>query len=166
MPRREVVVHDYANMFILPLVGGMCMASYFQLIPHSIPMWTMLIYIVFDFGTQMGLDRLQGTEATITKHTHLHPHTAWIATIPSCVPKASLILVHHVFTAVLLLVALRYIERFGKYGAMDGMVELNTFFLVARRSLPVKSLQPLCNVLYWATYPMFRLFMYVDVSGC
>ncbi len=63
---------------------------------------------------------------------------------------------------MLLLVALRYIDRFGVYGAMDGMVELNTFFLVGRRSLPIVALQPVCNVLYWATYPLFRLFMY----GC
>lgn len=86
--------------------------------------------------------------------------TVWIAAVPTCVPKAPLILTHHVFTAVLLLVALSHLDRFGYYGALDGMVEINTFFLVARRTFPVKSLQPLFAALYWATYPLFRLFMY------
>lgn len=51
-------------------------------------------------------------------------------------------------------------------GALDGMVELNTFFLVARRTFPIKAPQPIFAALYWATYPIFRLFMYALCLSC
>lgn len=138
MPRKEVVQHDLANLVILPVVGALCTAAYFEQLPYTVPMAVMLVYIIIDF--------------------------AWIAAVPTCVPKAPLILTHHVFTAVLLLIALYDIQRFGYYGVLDGMVEVNTFFLVARRTFPVKAVQPVFGVLYWATYPLFRLFMYVVVG--
>lgn len=90
MPRKEVIQHDYANLIVLPVVGSLCTAAYFQVLPYAVPMATMLAYIIVDF--------------------------VWIAAVPTCVPKAPLILTHHVFTAVLLLVALSDLGRFGYYG--------------------------------------------------
>lgn len=50
MPRTEVVQHDNANLVILPVVGCLCAAAFFQLLPYAVPMSVMLVYITIDFG--------------------------------------------------------------------------------------------------------------------
>jgi hypothetical protein len=73
----------------------------------------------------------------------------WIALSPSAVPKfSSVILVHHLFTFLILLHPLRYPEH-SIETCRDGIVELNTFFLIARRQARRGSL---LNVLFSFCY--------------
>ena len=59
--------------------------------------------------------------------------SVWIAFSPDAVPKfSSVILLHHVLTFFILLHPLRYSEH-SIETCRDGIVELNTFFLIARR---------------------------------
>jgi hypothetical protein len=60
----------------------------------------------------------------------------WILVQPATLPSLhSLILGHHVVTILLLTFPLRHPD-FAHFTCWDGLTELNTFFLVARRQFP------------------------------
>lgn len=117
----------------------------------------LLVYMLIDFGTGCYKPHSLVPQTTISC-VHLPP-TVWIAAIPTCVPKAPLILLHHVITTAMIVIALCNLERIGFYASLDGTVELNTFFLIARRTFPIKSWQPFFDTLYWATWVPLRLLM-------
>mmetsp|Transcript_28495 Transcript_28495/g.70231 ORF Transcript_28495/g.70231 Transcript_28495/m.70231 type:complete len:220 (+) Transcript_28495:117-776(+) len=78
--------------------------------------------------------------------------TLWIVLFPSAVPRfAWAIILHHILTFFILLHPLRYPEH-SIETCRDGIVELNTFFLISRRQLQRGSaLNVLCDLCYKAT---------------
>lgn len=58
------------------------------------------------------------------------------------------ILFHHFVTLVLLAVPLVH-PHLHWYTCVDGLVEINTFLLIARRSTRSPRLRRLCSWLYW-----------------
>jgi hypothetical protein len=65
--------------------------------------------------------------------TYIAVDTMWIAFSPSAVPRyAWAIVLHHVLTFMILLHPLRFPEH-AIETCRDGIVELNTFFLITRR---------------------------------
>lgn len=151
-----MINHDYANLVCMPVLGSLCVAACLGVIPCNFVLGVLLAYMVLDVGTPC-----------IACLHPITPHnTVWIAAVPTCVPKAPLILVHHVVTITLTIIALCYLERIGFWACLDGTVEVNTFFLIARRTFPIKSWQPLFDKLYWVTWVPLRLFMYVEGATC
>lgn len=60
----------------------------------------------------------------------------WILLQPATLPSLhGLILGHHVVTLLLLLFPYRY-PAFARFTCWDGITEINTFFLIARRQFP------------------------------
>lgn len=101
-------LHDTLNV---PLVGGLsvlCIAGLLGVMdPHLITK-VFITYIVLD--------------------------ALWICVSPSAVPKhAWAIVLHHVLTFLILLHPLRYPEH-AIETCRDGIVEVNTFFLILRRN--------------------------------
>eukprot|EP00884_Botryococcus_braunii_P020500 jgi/Botrbrau1/7133/Bobra.0143s0013.1 len=82
----------------------------------------------------------------------------WVLYEPDAVPSLpSVILWHHIITFMLLLFPL-FRPDFANFTCWDGLTEINTFFLVARRQLPEHF--RLLNALYWITFIPFRCIMY------
>jgi hypothetical protein len=82
----------------------------------------------------------------------------WVAVQPEAVPSLpSVILFHHAVAFVLLLFPLRH-PQLGTYTCWDGLVEINTLFLIARRQL--RTGRQLFGWLYWATFFPLRMAMY------
>eukprot|EP00887_Chlorella_sp_A99_P006037 scaffold22.g6037.t1 len=82
----------------------------------------------------------------------------WVAAQPDCVPSLPrVILFHHAATAVLLYFPLRYPEL-GVFTCLDGVTEINTAFLIARRHW--RGAARLFNFLYWTTFVAMRLVLY------
>ena len=75
--------------------------------------------------------------------------TCWIVLSPSAVPRfAGAIVFHHLVTLAILYHPLMH-EEYHIETCRDGIVELNTFFLIARRQLARGSLlNRLCDVMY------------------
>lgn len=46
-----------------------------------------------------------------------------------------------------------------KYTCVDGVVELNTLFLIARRQLPWRPARKLCSWLYWGSFIPMRCIL-------
>jgi hypothetical protein len=88
----------------------------------------------------------------------------WVAVLyePDAVPSLpSVILWHHIITFLLLLFPL-FRPEFANFTCWDGLTEINTFFLVARRQLPEQF--QLLNALYWITFIPFRCALLPDPS--
>ena len=87
----------------------------------------------------------------------------WILLWPHSLPsKPNVILFHHVVTMGLLGFA-RLNPEFAKYTCLDGLTEINTFFMVLRRqSNFARTLMHRC---YWATYIPLRLVLYTALVG-
>ena len=82
----------------------------------------------------------------------------WILVEPSAVPSLpNVILLHHAVTFILLCFPLRY-ASLATYTCWDGICEINTFFLIARRQW--KSVRKPFSFLYWATFFPMRIFLY------
>jgi len=141
-------LHDALNV---PLVGGlsvMCILGLLGLMDAHLITKIFIAYVVVD-----GL---------------------WIAVSPSAVPKhAWAIVLHHVLTFFILLHPLRYPEH-AIETCRDGIVEVNTFFLIVRRNTPRGSIvNRVCDVLYhwtlsirffWQPYLIyhFRIITHTD----
>lgn len=77
------VRHDQANLVLLPILGCLTVAGLLQLVDPLLVTYAFTLYTVFDL--------------------------AWIAIQPDAVPsKPTLILMHHVFTLLLLGIPLRF----------------------------------------------------------
>ena len=141
-------LHDALNV---PLVGGlsvMCILGLLGLMDAHLITKIFITYITID--------------------------ALWIIISPSAVPKhAWAIVLHHVLTFAILLHPLRYPEH-AIETCRDGIVELNTFFLITRRNLTRGSLlNRLCDVAYhltlsirffWQPYLIyhFRIITHMD----
>ena len=141
-------LHDALNV---PLVGGlsvMCILGLLGLMDAHLITKIFITYITID--------------------------ALWIVISPSAVPKhAWAIVLHHVLTFAILLHPLRYPEH-AIETCRDGIVELNTFFLITRRNLTRGSLlNRLCDVAYhltlsirffWQPYLIyhFRIITHMD----
>lgn len=83
---------------------------------------------------------------------------AWILIEPDAVPSMpNVILLHHFVTFVLLCFPLQY-PHLARYTCWDGICEINTFFLIARRQW--KSVRGPFSFLYWATFFPLRIVLY------
>lgn len=83
----------------------------------------------------------------------------WIWFERDAVPSLpNVILLHHAVTFALLCFPLRYPEELAVFTCWDGLCEINTFFLIARRQW--KPLRRPLSVLYWATFFPLRIFLY------
>ena len=119
-------LHDALNV---PLVGGlaiMCILGLLGLMDAHLITKIFISYIAVD--------------------------TIWIVLSPSAVPRfAWAIVLHHVLTFLILLHPLRFPEH-AIETCRDGIVELNTFFLIARRQLTRGSLlNRACDLMYHLT---------------
>lgn len=125
-------LHDQVNLVLLPALGVAAIAGLAGLVdPWAVTVF-LTAYIVADL--------------------------LWIAVEPTCLPSLpKVIMAHHVVTLVLLSFPLRYPE-FGLYTCLDGLAEVNTYFLIARRQY--KQWATVCDVLYWATFVPFRIVLY------
>ena len=99
--------------------------------------------------------------------------TIWILIFPDSIPSmASFIVLHHVLTFCILLHPLRYPEH-SIETCRDGIVELNTFFLILRRQLRRGSFANiLCNSCYnltlgiryvWQPYLIYHFFIITNI---
>mmetsp|Transcript_7954 Transcript_7954/g.29416 ORF Transcript_7954/g.29416 Transcript_7954/m.29416 type:complete len:228 (+) Transcript_7954:268-951(+) len=122
---REIRQHDLFNTVALPLIGSMAVVGLFGAIDPTTVTQAFLLYIVFDF--------------------------LWVVSVPKCVPRGhKLIVIHHLATLGLVQHALRHPET-AFFTCLDGLVELNTAFLVLRRQLPY-GISHAFNVMYWITF--------------
>ena len=84
----------------------------------------------------------------------------WIWLQPEAVPSLpSVILLHHFCTFVLLLFPLRY-PQLAAYTCWDGLVELNTLCLIARRQLRWGAARSAFGFAYWASFFPLRMGLY------
>ena len=82
----------------------------------------------------------------------------WIWLDPGCLPSMpGTIMVHHVVTVLLLLFPVRH-EGFHHLTCLDAIVELNTFFLIARRQFP--ACRGFMHWAYWVTFFPLRMVLY------
>lgn len=105
----EALLHDRFNLYALPVLGIAAILGIVGLMDGMLTTYMLTAYIVLDL--------------------------AWIVVIPAAVPALpGVIIFHHLVTLVLLAYPLRY-PHFSIYSNWDGLVEVNTFFLVARRQV-------------------------------
>eukprot|EP00951_Prasinocladus_malaysianus_P007508 scaffold54076_cov44-Prasinocladus_malaysianus.AAC.1 len=106
------LVHDRFNLYSLPVLGLMAFLGIVGALDGMITTLFLTMYIVLDL--------------------------AWIILVPDAVPALpGVIIFHHLVTLVLLAYPIRY-SHFAIYSNWDGLVEINTFFLIARRQVCMK----------------------------
>jgi hypothetical protein len=102
-------MHDSINVPVVGSLAALCIGGIFSLIDTLLVTKIFLAYIVLD--------------------------TVWIIIFPASIPNtARFIIFHHLLTFCILLHPLRYPEH-SMETCRDGIVELNTFFLILRRQL-------------------------------
>ena len=140
-------VHDYINVPIVGILASLCVAGLLDLVNTYVVTKIFVIYIILD--------------------------TIWILIFPDSIPSmASFIVLHHVLTFCILLHPLRYPEH-SIETCRDGIVELNTFFLILRRQLRRGSFANiLCNSCYnltlgiryvWQPYLIYHFFIITNI---
>jgi hypothetical protein len=140
--KRACVLHDIANLIFLPIL---CSFAFAGLCGWADP-WLFSLCI----STYVLLD------------------TVWIVLQPEAVPSAvAMIRVHHFVTLLLCLFPLLRPEV-AIFACLDGLTEINTFFLIARRQW--KSQRVVLTAMYWSTFIPIRLMLFpyllvVFVSG-
>lgn len=132
---RFAQLHDQVNLVCLPLLCGLCFWGLADPTNASL-CWNIsavfTAYIVADL--------------------------AWIFLLPECLPRfPGVVAVHHVVTLALLSYVLRH-PADAHFTCRDGLVELSTFFLIARRHCAGR-LSRACNALYWASTLALRFAM-------
>ncbi|KAL4431312.1 hypothetical protein ABPG75_006568 [Micractinium tetrahymenae] len=131
-PPRPAAVHDQVNLLLLPILGGLTIAGLTGHVAPELVTHLFLGYVLADM--------------------------AWVFLIPDAVPSLpGVILLHHFVTACLLCIPLRY-PHLHTYTCIDGLVELNTFFLIARRQC--HSLRKFFSLAYWGSFVPMRLVVY------
>ena len=77
---------------------------------------------------------------------------------PNCLPSIPrVVMFHHVVTILLLSIPLR-LNQFHTYTCLDAVVEINTFFLVAKRQWPF--LRQTMHWAYWISFFPLRMVLY------
>lgn len=128
----QVVLHDRANLVALPTIGCMVLAGLLGYIDTLLVTKAFIVYIVGDLF--------------------------WLILEPKAVPSRPRVIIwHHAVTFLLLQIPLRH-PQLGRYTCMDGLIEWNTFFLIARRQFP--RCYRAFNFLYWATFYPMRLALF------
>lgn len=132
--KRACIVHDQVNLALIPIIGALTIAGLVGAIDPAITTYAFLAYIALD--------------------------SVWLLLQPDAVPSLPfVILFHHAVTAVLLCVPLAH-PHLHWYTCVDGIVELNTMFLIARRQLPWRPARKLCSWLYWGSFLPMRCILY------
>mmetsp|Transcript_23472 Transcript_23472/g.79915 ORF Transcript_23472/g.79915 Transcript_23472/m.79915 type:complete len:199 (+) Transcript_23472:155-751(+) len=127
--KAQYELHDRVNLVVLPLLTTSCALGAAELVDSYAVTVVFTAYIVADL--------------------------VWVAACPGCVPRApGLICLHHVVTLALLAHPLRYPEH-AFFTCWDGMVELNTALLLARRQTS-GWVNEAFNAAYWATMWLLR----------
>lgn len=127
---RQYEIHDRANLFLLPVLCVLCIAGLAGFIDCYTVTLIFTVYIIFDLS--------------------------WIMLYPESLPRyPHVIMVHHVITLALLSHPLRF-PKDAHFTCLDGMVELSTFCLVARRQCR-GWMSKLLNYLYWTGTIALRL---------
>ncbi|KAL4438481.1 hypothetical protein ABPG77_000129 [Micractinium sp. CCAP 211/92] len=130
--KRACIIHDQVNLLLLPILGGLTIAGLTGHVAAELVTHLFLGYVLLDM--------------------------AWVLVIPDAVPSLpGVILLHHFVTACLLCIPLRY-PHLHRYTCIDGLVELNTFFLIARRQW--KPLRKFFSLAYWGSFVPMRLVVY------
>ena len=134
---RAIQLHDVVNLGLIPVVALGTILGILGKVDPVLVSQGFLLYVLIDF--------------------------VWLVVQPEAVPSLpNVILLHHVVTVVLLYFPLRYNEL-GIYTCIDGLCEINTFFLIARRQWP--RLKDLMDLLYWLTFIPSRTICY-PVGTC
>jgi len=134
---RAIQLHDVINLGLIPVVALGTILGILGKVDPVLVSQGFLLYVLIDF--------------------------VWLIVQPDAVPSLpNVILLHHVVTVVLLYFPLRYNEL-GIYTCIDGLCEINTFFLIARRQWP--RLKDLMDLLYWLTFIPSRTICY-PVGTC
>lgn len=82
----------------------------------------------------------------------------WIWVDPTCLPSIPrVVMFHHVVTILLLSIPLR-LNKFHTYTCLDAVVEINTFFLIAKRQWPF--LRQVMHWAYWTSFFPLRMVLY------
>ena len=119
---RPYVLHENANLLCLPLLCVLCFAGLAGLADCWLITVAFTAYIVADL--------------------------LWIIVWPESLPRFPLVIkVHHLITLALLSHPLRF-PKDAHFTCLDGLVELSTFFMVARRQC-TGTLSAVLNALYW-----------------
>lgn len=148
--------HDHFNIIVISLI--IFLDAIFLLkaltcddsnwMTSSCPLLCVAFYAVwFSFGTYLVCDLI------------------WIVQIPNCVASdPNAIIVHHLFTIGLMIIPLYHPELSLVLG-IDLMVEVNTLFLTLRRNSDMEGIFfRVCNVMFYATWVIFRLIMFPIVT--
>jgi hypothetical protein len=119
---RPYVLHENANLICLPLLCVACFAGLFGVADC----WRItVVFTAYILGDLL-----------------------WIIYWPESLPRFPLVIkVHHLITLALLSHPLRYPQD-ARFTCLDGLVELSTFFMVARRQC-TGTLSAALNALYW-----------------
>ncbi|KAL3161784.1 hypothetical protein ABBQ38_008878 [Trebouxia sp. C0009 RCD-2024] len=130
--KAAIRLHDRVNLIALPVVGVLSVAGLLGYYDQGKVTNMMLSYIVADL--------------------------LWIWLEPGCLPSMpGTIMVHHAVTILLLLFPLR-VEGLHHLTCWDTIVEINTFFLIARRQLP--SCRRLMHWAFWISFFPLRMVLY------
>lgn len=88
--------------------------------------------------------------------------TVWVILVPSCViANPNLIIIHHFVTLVMTVVPIVHYKLFGWHFGACILVELNTFFLIARRNLTKGTfLYIVSDVFFYVTWVGLRLLLF------
>ena len=129
---RPYLLHDQANLVCLPLLCALCLAGLAELVDCWLITVIFTVYIVADL--------------------------LWILVVPESLPRfPAIITVHHLITLALLSHPLRYPVD-ARFTCLDGLVEISTLFLIARRHC-TGWLSTLCNWLYWGSTIALRFVL-------
>lgn len=129
---KAIQLHDVVNLALIPIVALGTILGIAGKVDPVIVSQGFLLYVLIDF--------------------------IWLIVQPEAVPSLpNVILAHHVVTVALLYFPLRYNEL-GIYTCIDGLCEINTFFLIARRQWP--KLKGTMDALYWITFIPSRTICY------
>lgn len=119
---RPYVLHEQANLVLLPLLCVLCLGGLAGVFDAWLVTVAFTLYILADL--------------------------AWIIIWPESLPRFPLVIkVHHLITLALLSHPLRF-PADAHFTCLDGLVELSTFFMVARRQCTGRLSQVL-NIAYW-----------------
>lgn len=145
--RQRTLEHDAFNLLVLPWFALIALAGYLErpLMQGETFALVLTAYFILDF--------------------------IWVLVVPSCVPKANIILLHHCVTLALMTFPLRFPEKQGYMLVYkDVMVEFNTAILLARRLLNVKNAagRLAMEALHWSSlikFPAIRPLTIQRVPG-
>ena len=126
--------HDFANLFCLPIISIMD-----------------ILYILFSDG-----DDLFFWVLYITFFAYLILDIIWILVKPNSVGSPVFVLIHHLICAIAW--PLQLLEpKFSYWISLALLVEINTFFITARRYYHKYII---LDIFFWITWILFRLIMY------